>query len=308
VRGFCAALAIGAICLVAACGGPRAAPPGATSASSPSQRSPSPQVLVSRTPASGAGPVCVPGTITVAGSTAIAPLTAAAAKEYEGSCPGSTVDVQLGGSIIGLSQAASGAVEIGASDVRAEESGVSGLTDHVVARQGFAIVTSKDVTITNLTQQQATDVFTCKVTNWKDVGGPDKPILVVLRPPVSGTRTIFRNLALNGAPECQTASTLTQDSNGTVRDAVEQTAGAVSVIGFAYFADPSTLEHLNIVKYEGVEASVANISNGTYKIASDANLYTKGDASGLTKAFLDFMLSPEVQTGVVPSLNFGAVR
>jgi phosphate transport system substrate-binding protein len=113
---------------------------------------------------------------------------------------------------------------------------------------------------------------------------------------------------LNGAPECQTASTLTQDSNGTVRDAVEQTAGAISVIGFAYFVDPSTQGHLNIVKYDGVEASVANLSNGTYKIASDANLYTKGEATGLTKSFLDYMLSPEVQIGLIPTLNFGAVR
>jgi phosphate transport system substrate-binding protein len=178
----------------------------------------------------------------------------------------------------------------------------------VVAHQGFALVSSKDVPVANLTQKQASDIFGCRTKNRKDVGGPDKPIVIVLRPVTSGTRATFRTLVLNGAEECQSATTLTQDSSDAVRQAVEQTSGSVSVIGLAYFADPAAAQSLNVVKYEGVDPSVTNIGNGSYKIVSEANMYTIGKVTGLTKAFLNFMLSGPVQTQLIPSLNFAPVE
>jgi phosphate transport system substrate-binding protein len=291
--------------LLTACGGSSG-----TTSTTASPAAPVAQGAAAHTPASSTSgaAACVTGQITAAGSTAIQPLAEAAAKQYMAQCPGATITVQGGGSGTGLSQVASGAVQIGNSDIKAEEKSITGLVDHVVARQGFAIVTNKDVTVANLTKQQATDIFTCKKTNWKDFGGADEPIVVVLRPQSSGTRTTFRDIVLDGAQECQSATTLTQDSNGAVRQAVEQTKGAISVIGFAYFADPQTRAALNVVSYEGVAPSVQNIGSGAYKIASDANMYTKGEATGLTKAFLDFMLSPDVQTRLIPSLNFGPVK
>ena len=293
--------------VVAACGSsPTAstapATPASTSASAPATSVPPPTTAIA------AQLSCVPGSIAIAGSTAIQPLVTAAAKLYVGACPSASIDVQGGGSLVGLQQLSSGAVAIGESDVKAETANVSGITNHVVAHQGFAMVTSKDVSVTNLTQQQALDIFTCRITNWKNVGGPDLPIVVVLRPATSGTRATFKALVLSGADECQTATTLTQDSSDAVRQAVEQTSGSVSVIGFAYFADPATRENINIVKYQSVDPSVPNISNGTYKLVSDANMYTKGEVTGLTKAFLDFMLSRQVQTQLIPSLDFGSVE
>jgi phosphate transport system substrate-binding protein len=152
------------------------------------------------------------------------------------------------------------------------------------------------------------DIFTCKQTNWKAFGGPDEPIVVILRPQSSGTRNEFRSIVLNGEPECQTASTLTQDSNGAVRQAVEGTNGAISVIGFAYFADPTAKAALNILSYNGVQPTVENIGNGSYKISADVNMYTKGEASGLTKSYLDYMYSDDIQRQLIPSLLYGPVR
>jgi phosphate transport system substrate-binding protein len=262
----------------------------------------------SREPLAQAEASCASGSIAISGSTAIQPLVTEAAKLYMSACPAAHIEVQGGGSLVGLQQVSSGTVAIAASDVTSDAIGVTGVVDHVIAHQGFALVTAKGVPIVSLTQKQASDIFTCRTTNWKDVGGPDLPIVVVLRPVTSGTRATFRSLVLNGQDECQSGTTLTQDSSEAVRQAVEQTSGAVSVIGLAYFADPEAMQHLTVVKYQGVEPSVANIGNGSYKIVSAANLYTKGNATGLTKAFLDFLLSSQVQTDLVPSLNFAPIE
>jgi phosphate transport system substrate-binding protein len=259
-------------------------------------------------PSADAATSCVPGSITISGSTAIQPLVAAAAKLYMSACSAASIDVQGGGSLVGLQQLSAGSVAIADSDVTADAIDMTGVVDHVVARQGFAIVTPKGVPIANLTQKQASDIFTCRVTNWKNVGGPDMPIAVILRPVTSGTRATFRTLVLNGQDECQSATTLTQDSSEAVRQAVEQTSGAVSVIGLAYLADPAAAQNLSAVKYKDVDASAARVNDGTYKIVADANMYTKGKVTGLTKAFLNFMLSDQVQRQLVPSLNFAPVE
>jgi phosphate transport system substrate-binding protein len=305
LRSFVRAGALPAVALLfaAACGG------GGSNTSSGSSSAPA---TAAATTASGSTAAtafsCVSGTITAAGSTAIQPLADAAAKQYQQKCPGATVTVQGGGSGTGLSQVSQGAVQIGDSDIKAEDNNVTGLTDHIPGHQGFAMVTNKDVNVTNLTQQQATDIFTGKQRNWSAFGGPSEPIVVILRPQSSGTRTTFRNIVLNGTPELQTATTLTEDSNGAVQQAVTQTKGSISVIGFAYFADPSTRSSLNIVNYNGVQPTVQNIGNGSYKITADVNMYTKGEATGLTKAFLDYMMSDDVQKQLIPSLDFGPAQ
>lgn len=261
--------------------------------------------------ASAAAINCVTGAITSAGSTALQPLIDAAAKQYVAACQGATINVQGGGSGTGLSQIAQGAVQIGASDVLANSKlatpDADKLVDHIVARQGWIMVTNKDVTgVTNLTTAQATDIWTGKVTNWKDVGGPDLAIVLILRPASSGTRATFKKLVLNGANEA-TGNTLTEDSNGAVTTAVTKTDGATSVIGFAYYQDPANTGLLNGLQLDGIDATTANMSNGTYKLSADGHLYTLGQPSGLTAAFLDYMMTPAIQNTLIPSKGYGPV-
>jgi len=198
-----------------------------TSSAAPATPAPTPAPTVN----------CVTGSITASGSTALQPLVDAAAKQYAKACAGATVTVNGGGSGTGLSQVAQGAVQIGDSDVTAESKlatpDAAALVDHIVARQGWIVVTNKDVTVTNLTTQQNIDIWTGKVKNWKDVGGPDLPIVLIFRPASSGTRSTFKKLVLGGATEATGGQTLTEDSNGAVTTAVTKTDGAVSVIGFA---------------------------------------------------------------------------
>lgn len=255
---------------------------------------------------SGAGPTCESGSIIDGGSTALQPLMEQAAQAYQSACSGATVQVQGGGSGTGLNQVSAGAFQIGNSDVKAEEkldaSKAAELVDHIVVKQGWIMVVNSSVTgVTNLTIDQAKKIWTGEITNWKDVGGNDQKIVLIIRPASSGTRATFRKIVLGGANEAA-GTAVQEDSNGAVTTAVETTPGSTSVIGFAYYQQ--NLGKLTGLQLDGVDASLANMANGTYKLAADGHMYTKGEATGLTKAFIDYILSPEVQNGLVKQLFY----
>ena len=142
------------------------------------------------------------GNITVVGSTAMQPLVEQAANQYMAKNSNVKIVVQGGGSGTGLTQVSQGAANIGNSDIFAEEkSGVDAgqLVDHQICVVGMAAVANPAINIDNLTKQQLVDIFTGKVTNWKDVGGIDQKIVLVNRPKASGTRATFKKYALGGA-------------------------------------------------------------------------------------------------------------
>ena len=294
---------------------------GACSAASTATPAPTVTPAASSTAASSAAPAaspaagtgCVTGSITVSGSTALQPLVDAAAKKYDAACPGATITVNGGGSGTGLTQVAAGGVQIGDSDVTAESKlkaeDAAKLVDHIVAKQGWIVVTNPGVTgVTNLTTQQNIDIWTGKDTNWNQVGGPDLPIVLIFRPASSGTRSTFKKLVLGGATEATTGGqTLTEDSNGAVTTAITKTNGAVSVIGFAYYNDPANKSKLTGLQLDGVDATVANMTGGTYKLAADGHMYTNGKPDGLTAAFLAYMLGKDVQGTLIPSMFYAPV-
>ena len=278
--------------------------------SSSATTAPAASAAASAAGSAAAGAVnCVSGSITASGSTALQPLVDAAGKAYQTACPNATIQVQGGGSGTGLTQVLQGAVQIGASDVTAESklqpADAATLVDHQVASQGWIMVNNPDVTgVTNLTTDQATKIWTGVTTNWKDVGGPDLPIVLILRPQSSGTRATFKKIVLGGATEAS-GQALTEDSNGAVVTAVEGTPGSTSVIGFAYYQQNKT--GLTGLQLDGVDATVANMTNGTYKLQAVGHMYSKGQPTGLTAAFLDYMLGPDVQSTLIPSLFYAPV-
>lgn len=298
LTGRIASIAVATVFIAAACGsGSGSSGAAATQAASGTQ---------------GAGPTCATGSITASGSTALQPLVDAAGKAYVKACTGATINVQGGGSGAGLTQVSQGAVQIGDSDVTAESKlatpDAAALVDHVVARQGWVMVASSDVTgVTNLTKQQMKDIWTGRTTNWKAVGGPDLAITLILRPASSGTRTTFRNLILDGTAEA-TGTALTEDSNGAVTAAIAGangaagTPGSTSVIGFAYYQ--ANKGNLVAFQLNGVDASVDNLKNGTYILQAFGHMYTKGQPADLTKSFLDYMLGPDVQNTLIPGLFY----
>ena len=295
------ALAFAATVFVAACGGAAATSPSAAGSSAAAGAS-------TGAAASGvAGPsACVDGSITTSGSTALQPLVDAAGKAYTAACPKSTISVQGGGSGTGLTQVLQGAVQIGESDVTAESKlkpdEASQLVDHVIVRQGWVMVVNNDVTgVTSLTTQQATGIWTGTITNWKAVGGPDQAIVLILRPASSGTRATFKSVVLKGANEAS-GQALTEDSNGAVTTAVGTTPGSTSVIGFAYYQ--ANKDKVTAVGLDGVQGSVATMLDGTYKLQAFGHMYSKGQPDGLTKSFLDYMMSDPIQKVLIPSLGY----
>jgi phosphate transport system substrate-binding protein len=240
------------------------------------------------------------GSITAVGSSALQPLVEEAANQFMAKNPEAQIVVQGGGSGTGLSQVAQGASDIGNSDVFAEEKltpeEAKGLVDHQVCVVGMAAVVHPDITVDNVTKQQLIDIFTGKITNWKEIGGPDVKVTLVNRPKSSGTRATFKAFALDGAEE---ASGIEQDSSGTVRKIINETPGAIGYLAFSYL-DGS----VKALKLDGVEPAAENIYTGDYPVWAYEHMYTRGEPTGLAKDFLDYMMSDEVQKTLVPELGY----
>ena len=239
------------------------------------------------------------GSITAVGSTALQPLVEQAAKSFMSENTGVTIQVQGGGSGTGLSQVASGGADIGNSDIFAEEKkeiDAAALNDHKVAVVGMAAVVSKDAKVDNLTKQQLIDVFTGKVTNWKEVGGEDQKITLVNRPSSSGTRATFYTFALDKNEEAQG---ITEDSSGTVRKIVAETPGSIGYLALSYIDDS-----VKALKLDGVEPTPENIQTNQYPVWSYQHMYTKGEATGITKDFIDYILADKFQNEVVTEAGY----
>ena len=233
------------------------------------------------------------GTLNLSGSTTVLPIAQEAAEMFMDENPEVTVNVQGGGSSVGISNVAEGVVDIGdaSRDLKEEEKNL-GLVDHRIALDIIAVIAHKDVPVENLTKDQVKAIFTGKITNWKEVGGPDQAIRVVIRDEASGTREMFDEKALG--KEKPVAGAIECNSNGIVRQTVSSTPYSIGYISLGYMDNS-----VKALKYEGVTASKENAVNKTYPLSRYLHMFTKGEATGLAKAFIDFVLSERFQNEVV---------
>jgi phosphate transport system substrate-binding protein len=236
--------------------------------------------------------------IAAAGATSLQPLAKVAAEEFMDKYPEAQVNISGGGSLTGLNNVASGAIDIGNSDVPVTaELQDKGLVDHLVCAIPFLIIVHKDVAVDSLTKAQLTDIFTGRISNWKEVGGSDQKISIFGRAASSGTRLTIRNIVMDGAEF--TTEAVAVDSTGNLLAGIAQTPGSIGYIDAAYLNDT-----VKALKYNGVAYSVKAVAEGRYPIYTLAHMYTKGEPRGMVKAFIDYIQSAEFQSNFVEKAGF----
>ncbi|UKS24211.1 phosphate ABC transporter substrate-binding protein [Paenibacillus sp. HWE-109] len=238
------------------------------------------------------------GTVTASGSSALLPLVKQAATEFMEKNPKVTINVTAGGSGTGIKNVADGTSDIGNSDVEpAAEYKDKGLVDHQVAIAPFALIVNKDVKVDNVTKAQAADIYMGKITNWKEVGGNDAKIVLVHRPDSSGSRTLVKQIILDGKEF--TKDGITQENSGAMKTAVVGQSSSIGYVDTPYIDDT-----VKALKIDGVAFSEENIKNGTYKLFGVEHMYTKGEAKDPAKAFIAYISSKEFQGKQVRDLKF----
>ncbi|MQS45655.1 phosphate ABC transporter substrate-binding protein PstS family protein [Lactobacillus salsicarnum] len=238
-------------------------------------------------------------TITAVGSSAAQPLVELAGEEFTKDNPNQYVNVQGGGTGTGLSQIQQGAVNIGNSDLYAEQKSdidSSKLVDHRICAVGMVPITNKDVKVDSLTIKQLRQIFSGEITNWKQVGGQDLGITIINRADGSGTRSSFENDVMNGTPFARSQE---QDSSGMVRQIVDNTAGSISYLAMPYLNDS-----VKTLEVDHIAPTIKNIETNKWKIWSYEHLYTNGKATGMTKDFLNYIMTDHVQKNVVQKLRY----
>lgn len=244
--------------------------------------------------------------ISASGSSALQPLAKQAADDYMKAHSGVSITVSGGGSGTGLKQVSEGSVDIGNSDVEASEkldkTAASKLKDHKVALVTVAPVVNSKLGVKNLTTEQLIGIFTGKITNWKEVGGPNLKIMLVTRPDSSGTRALFKQYAMNGKDEAS-KSALETDDSGTLMETVEKNKGAIGYVALSYLTDTKKAVAVSI---DGVEPTLENTYNGKYNVWGYEHMYTKGDGSKTAQSFIKY-LSGKSYVKNVEKMGYGAI-
>lgn len=236
--------------------------------------------------------------VKVAGSTTVLPLAQEAAVEHMESTPEANVEVQGGGSSAGITQLKERVIDVANSsrDLGPDENDGT-LVDHQIAFDVIAIIVNPRNRVRNLTSGQVKAIFTGAVTNWKEVGGEDREIVVVVRDQASGTREVFDQIALGATskkPVWSVPTAIESASNGVIREIVASTGPAIGYVSYGYVN-----RAVRPVRLNGVPPDIESTTAGRYPMARFLHMYTRGEPIGATKSYIDYVLSDRFQEEVV---------
>lgn len=247
-------------------------------------------------------------TLQLNGSTTVFPIAQKAAEVYMKSHPNVNISVRGTGSGNGIAALINGTCDIADASrpmkdseiQKAKSKGIDPFAT-VIAKDGIAVVVNPDNPVSKITHQQLKDIYTGKITNWKDLGGKDMKIVPTTRDSSSGTFEIFEEKVLGKGVE-MTDKAVIQASNQAVKETVAKTPGAIGYIGLGY-VDSS----VKALKYEGVMPSKKTVVDGSYVLSRPLFMYTNGKPTGIAKDFIDFVMSPQGQT-IAEQVGYVAVK
>lgn len=240
----------------------------------------------------------IEGTVSVVGSTSVTPVAQNLADAFSSIEPGVKIDVQGVGSTAGVKAANEGSGDIGMASRNLKTAEKEwGLTEHVIAYDGIAIIIHPSNKVEDLSQEQITKIFKGEIKNWKEIGGEDKEILVVSRESGSGTRGAFESIMhlQEKNAEGKKVSVVRKDAliaegNGSVKANVAKKEYSVGYISLSYLD-----ESVKGLKVNGAQPTVENIKAENYSVFRPFLMLTKGEPSPTAKAYLDFIFSEEGQ-------------
>lgn len=231
------------------------------------------------------------GSISMVGSTSMEKLANALSEAFMEEHPDVTVTAEFVGSGAGIEAVTNGTTDIGnSSRSLKDEEKAAGVVENVVAIDGIAVCVDPANEVADLTKEQLTNIYNGTVTNWKEVGGADEPIIVIGREAGSGTRGAFEEL-VDLVDGCKYANEL--DSTGAV---IAKVASTPRAIGYASL--DALDDSVKALSLEGVEATAENIKAGNYFLSRPFVMATKGEISeqnDLVQAWFDFVLGDEGQ-------------
>jgi len=238
----------------------------------------------------------VEDTISISGSTSVGPLAEKLAYKYE---ENHDVNIEINqiGSSAGITNTIKGVSEIGLSsrDLKPEEK-ESGLKETVIAYDGIVVVIHPSNKVGNLTTKQVKQIFTGKITNWNELGGDDKEIVVVSREDGSGSRDAFQEIVNYTSGELDKKSIIAS-GNGNIKTTVAMNEHAIGFISFEYIDDS-----ISPVRIDGIKPTVENVLQQKYKLSRPFLFVHKEDQqSEAGQQFIDYILSSEGQAIVSES-------
>lgn len=242
------------------------------------------------------------GVIKIAGGTAHIPVMKEAAKQIMTAHPDIRITIAGGGSGVGIKQVGEGIIDIGNAGRKASDKEISAYDLKMLkwAIDGVGVVVNPKNSVTSISSAQLQDVFSGKITNWKELGGEDRAVNLYDRDAASGTRAVFWKKALKKGEVAKTANVVV--SNGAMKTAI-----AKDPYGIGYVSVGHIDRTVAPVALDGVVPTLENVKSGAYKVARGLYSLTKGEPAGLSRLFLDYLLSPSGQK-IASSKGFIAVQ
>lgn len=240
------------------------------------------------------------GSINVEGSDTIVNVGQAWAETFMETNPGVMISVKGGGSGTGIAALINGTVDFADASRAMKQEEIDEATaagvdpvEHVIAKDGISVAVNPASPVTDITIEQLGKIYRGEITNWKDVGGPDKAIVLLSRDSSSGTYEFFKEAVVGKDAEYAKEAKLLA-SNQAIVDEVKGNDAAIGYIGLGYAENAGSA--IKVLSVEGVTASVDTVLDGTYPLGRDLYMYSNGQPDGAMAAYLEWILGSEGQT------------